>query len=69
MNPVMALVFAALLLALVVGRFGPRRLAIAFLLLFTALFVWQFLFEIYSPTDGFRMPWIRTEHVRTPAGA
>jgi hypothetical protein len=57
----MALVFAALLLALVVGRFGARRLAIACLVAFMALFVWQFLFEIYSPTDGFRMPWIRTQ--------
>lgn len=63
----MALVFGALLLALVVGRFGPRRLAIACLLVFMALFVWQFLFEIYNPKDGFRMPWIRT-HLAPPAG-
>ena len=61
MTPAMALVFAALLLALAIGRFGPRRLAILCIVLFMALFVWQFLFEIYSPEYGFRMPWIRTE--------
>lgn len=61
MTPVMALVFAALLLALAAGRFGPRRLAILCVVAFLALFVWQFLFEIYSPEYGFRMPWIRTE--------
>ena len=56
----MAVTFAALASALVVGWFGSRKLAIllcaATLLLAAHLFLW----EIYSPEYGFRMPWIQT---------
>lgn len=60
-QPTMVAVFATLFLALVFGWFDFRRLAVAFLLACLLLAVWQFLFEIYDPKTGFRMPWIQTE--------
>lgn len=57
----MALVFATLVLALMLGWFGRRRLAIACLVTCLILAIGQFLWEIYSPDYGFRMPWIQTQ--------
>jgi hypothetical protein len=57
----MVAVFATMFLALVLGWFERRTLAIASLAACLVLSVWLFLFEIYSPDYGFRMPWIRTE--------
>ena len=57
----MAAVFATMFLALVLGWLGRRALAIASLAACLVLSVWLFLFEIYSPETGFRMPWIKTE--------
>jgi hypothetical protein len=54
----MAAVFAALLAALVFEFAGFGRLAVACLLLSFALGAWLFLWEIYSPDYGFRMPWL-----------
>ena len=54
----MAAVFATMFLALVLGWIDRRTLAIAS---FAACLVLLFLFEIYSPDYGFRMPWIKTE--------
>jgi hypothetical protein len=56
----MVAVFATMLLALVAGRSGPRWLAVASLLASLFLAIGLFLFEIYSPEYGFRMPWIQT---------
>jgi hypothetical protein len=56
----MAAVFAAMLLALVTGWFGSRRIAVALVVLALVLAIKLFLFEIYSPEYGFRMPWIQT---------
>ena len=55
----MVAVFAAMLLALLVGRFGPAWLAGVSLASCLGLFVWLFLFEIYSQDYGFRMPWLQ----------
>jgi hypothetical protein len=59
----MVAVFATMLVALVCAWLRRRSLAIgafvASLLLATGLF----LFEVYSPEYGFRMPWLQT-HVR-----
>jgi len=63
----MAAVFATLFLALLLGWLGRRSLAIASLAACLVLSVWLFLFEIYSPETGFRMPWIKTELQRMPA--
>ena len=57
----MVAVFAAMSLALICGWFGRRSLAVAFFVLCLALSIGLFLFEIYSPEYGFRMPWIQTE--------
>ena len=55
----MLLVFATLSLSVVAGRFGPRWLALASVLLCLALSIGLFLFEIYSPEYGFHMPWLQ----------
>lgn len=62
----MAAVFATMLLALVAGWFGSRRIAVALVLLCLLLAIKLFLFEIYSPEYGFRMPWIQTLQETTP---
>ena len=56
----MVAVFATMLLALVASRYGPAWLAIASLLACLGLSTGLFLFEIYSPEYGFRMPWLQT---------
>lgn len=56
----MVAVFASMLVALVMGRYGPAWLAALSLLACLGLSVGLFLFEIYSPDYGFRMPWIQT---------
>ena len=57
----MVVVFAAMLLAFVFGWFGPRWMAVTMLAACFILSVYLFLFEVYSPEYGFRMPWIQTE--------
>ena len=54
----MAAIFAALLAALVFEFVGYGRAAVACLLLSFGLGAWLFLWEIYSPDYGFRMPWL-----------
>ncbi|MDQ8727767.1 hypothetical protein [Bradyrhizobium sp. LHD-71] len=56
----MVAVFATMLLALLAGRYGPGWLAILSLVACFGLSVGLFLFEIYSPDYGFRMPWLQT---------
>lgn len=56
----MVAVFATMALAIIVGQLGPRWLGGIFLIASIGLFVWLFLFEIYSPEWGFRMPWLQT---------
>ena len=55
----MTMIFATLLLAFLAARFGPRWLAMAFVLTCLALSAGLFLYEIYSPEYGFRMPWLQ----------
>ncbi len=54
----MAAVFASLFAALALDFFGRRRIAMACLLLSLGLGVGLFLWEVYSPDYGFRMPWL-----------
>ena len=64
----MVAVFAAMLLTLAFGWLGYRRTAAACFAVCFGLSIWLFLFEIYSPDYGFRLPWIQTELDReTPA--
>jgi uncharacterized membrane protein len=54
----MAGIFAFLLIAFLLNAGGLARLAVAFLLVSLGLSVGLFLWEIYSPEYGFRMPWL-----------
>lgn len=56
----MAVVFALMSAALLAGWFGRRKFAIVLIAVTLALAVHLFLWEIYSPEYGFRMPWIQT---------
>ncbi len=57
----MTLIFAALLLAFLFVHSGPRWLAVSFVVACLALSIGLFLFEIYSPEYGFRMPWLQVQ--------
>lgn len=57
----MSAVFASLFLGFVLDFLGYRRLAVSCLLLSLVLGVSLFLWEIYSPQYGFRMPWLQVE--------
>jgi hypothetical protein len=57
----MLAVFAAMTLALILGWAGRDQAALAAIAAAVILAVWLFLFEVYSPEYGFRMPWISTE--------
>ena len=63
----MVAVFAALSLALIAVWAGSRRVAIALFAISLALGFALFLYEIYDPAYGFRMPWIQTELTAPPA--
>ena len=65
---VMALIFATLCAALAALLAGPGRLAAALLLACLAMSLGLFLFEIHSPQDGFRMPWLQVR-ASAPGGA
>jgi hypothetical protein len=62
----MLIVFAALSSALLAAYWGPRWLAVAAILACLALSTGLFLFEIYSPEYGFRMPWLQVQLDRVP---
>jgi len=57
----MVAVFATMSGALVCGWIGRRWWATALFAASLCLAIGLFLFEIYSPESGFRMPWIQTE--------
>ena len=57
----MLAIFAALSLALLVGFYGPRWIAVLSMLVCLALSIGLFLFEIYSPEYGFHMPWLQVQ--------
>ncbi len=70
--PMMLAVFVAMSCALVLAYLGQCRLSVVVLLVCFVLAVKLFLWEIYSPEYGFRMPWIQTdlvpEHKHTEDG-
>jgi hypothetical protein len=55
----MAAVYATLSLAFILDFAGFRRVAVSSLFLSFALCVGLFLWEVYSPDYGFRMPWLQ----------
>jgi hypothetical protein len=54
-------IFATLLFAVVTAWMGRQAIAIACLIACLLLSIGLFLFEVYSPEYGFRMPWIQTQ--------
>jgi hypothetical protein len=57
----MTAIFATLMLAFLSCYTGPRWLAISFGIVCLGLSIGLFLFEIYSPEYGFRMPWLQVQ--------
>jgi hypothetical protein len=57
----MTAIFATLALAFVCCTTGSRWLAIWFGIACLGLSIGLFLFEIYSPEYGFRMPWLQVQ--------
>lgn len=55
----MTLIFALLTLSLCLVYLGRARIAVMFLLATLAFSIGLFLFEVYNPEYGFRMPWIQ----------
>ena len=55
----MVAIFTAMVVALIAARWGPGWLAMAALLVCLALSTGEFLYEIDSPVDGFRLPWLQ----------
>ena len=57
----MTITFAFLLAAFVLRLWNLQRPAMACLFLSFVMVVGIFLWEIYSPDYGFRMPWLQVE--------
>jgi hypothetical protein len=57
----MLAIFATMSAALLSAHFWHRRCAFLLVLACLALSVGLFLFEIYSPEYGFRMPWLQVQ--------
>jgi hypothetical protein len=55
----MVIIFATMFLALASARYTPRWIGIVLLLACLVLSTGLFLFEIYNPEYGFRMPWLQ----------
>ena len=53
------LIFALLSASLLLSQRGARGLAIGLALLTMGLTAALFLYQIHSPRDGWRMPWIQ----------
>ncbi|MBV2143890.1 hypothetical protein KUG47_10325 [Falsochrobactrum sp. TDYN1] len=62
----MLVIFATLGLALLLGWFGRKSIALVLIVICLALAVKQFLWEIHSPEYGYRMPWIQTQVINPP---
>jgi hypothetical protein len=52
-------VFITMFLALALAWFGQRRIAELFLAICIAVYIGEFLWEVWSPEYGFRMPWLQ----------
>jgi hypothetical protein len=63
----MALIFGMLLISFVLSWSGSSRLAGAAIASCLLLSIGEFLWEVYSPEYGFRMPWIQVHATDTPA--
>lgn len=57
----MVAVFATMFIALALAFLGRKLLAILSMAACLVLAIGLFLYEVYSPDYGFRMPWIKTQ--------
>lgn len=55
----MAAIFAFMSLALVAAYRGSRSVMLVLIIVCLSLATAEFLWEIYSPEDGFRLPWLQ----------
>jgi hypothetical protein len=55
----MVLCFATMMVALSILQRGGRRTSLAAFSISMLMSLGLFLFEIYSPSYGFRMPWLQ----------
>jgi hypothetical protein len=65
----MVAVFATMFLALALGWFARCWMALSCLAVCLALSIGLFVYEVYSPDYGFRMPWLQTELGLPPSGS
>lgn len=65
----MLAIFTTLLVAFILDHAGWRRSAMGCLLASLTLCITLFLWEIYSPDYGFRMPWLQVERNRSSPGS
>ena len=54
-------IFAILFVAFILDHAGLRRSAVACLTASLVLSIYLFMWEIYSPDYGFKMPWLQVE--------
>jgi hypothetical protein len=54
-------IFATLLVAFILDFAGWQRSAVACLAASLGLCIYLFMWEVYSPEYGFRMPWLEVE--------
>jgi hypothetical protein len=54
-------IFAFLTIAFLLDFLGRKRPAVICLAVSLGLTLYLFAWEIYSPDDGFRMPWLQVE--------
>jgi hypothetical protein len=52
-------VFITMFIALALAWFGQGRIAGFFLAVCIAVYVGEFLWEVWSPEYGFKMPWLQ----------
>ena len=62
----MFFIFSTLLISMTLGFFHKKSLSFIFIIICITLSLKEFLWEIYSPEYGFRMPWIQTQLIETP---
>ena len=62
----MTAVYATLLMAFILDLLDHQRFAVRCLFISLGLCILLFLWEIYSPVYGFRMPWLQVEVAPQP---
>ncbi len=56
----MILIYSCMFLAMLSGWFHKEKISLLFFVVSLILATGWFMFHVYSPEYGFRVPWIRT---------